>query len=414
KITDSGKYKSVMIGGKVVAACVLNNLFAVEGGSTKPLSICYPRVSETPIINNFFSKSVHGERASSYPWCYGDVYGAGYLGQVNMWSLHEMILKHDFDELTGKHISFARAAAEKGEDSSWVSETVVLSSPYLVDRVENIHYGDEGRMASVMYLRSLNNNTDYVFIVSDKTAEIRKVNADAMRDGAFKYTDSKADVYIVPESYDVVVLGPQKKTADNYVNNYSSQVREIEKDYPNNMAIINKGANLYSVNVSTPNDEFNHKDVSANAALLLANYFTGEKLANINDYKFEHTYAFKGNYDRRVPDRSKITKTAKMFKGDFKKLAETIKGWYGDSQKIAGIDELTDRLTGVDDVIDDEHLDTTNMLQLIDNIITKLGELLLMSRLGKNEISESILSRALYANMKISNEIRGMSSTNAM
>ena len=49
----------------------------------------------------------------------------------------------------------------------------------------------------------------------------------------------------------------------------------------------------------------------------------------------------------------------------------------------------------------------------MDNVISKIGELLLMARLGKNDISESIASRALYAMVKLSNEIRGMANANA-
>ena len=403
KITDSGYYRNVMAGGKTVPMDVHANLFSIEGGKTKSLGHTYGEGDHSLTCN---TESTGSDNRGM--WCYGDAYGSGYVGEERDKYRIELMSGTPMDA-QGWHIVFSRPVAIKRSDG-YRQEAQSLSSPYKVNSVETLTYGPSGEKAMVMMVKSLNDDNHYKLIITDAVSEIKKVDSEKLKNSNLRYLgDNGEDVYMVPENYLICILPNSMRQFDGQNSGYASIVREIEKDYDNNMSIVDKGSGKYTVNVSNGDTETNHRDVSKNAALLLANYYTGQKHASISEYKTDGLYAFKGDIAPRMPNRIGASILSK-YAGEYKSLAIYIDNLGDDLKKSAEIGDLVDKITGIEKTVDDEHIDTSNALQLIDNVISKIGEMLLMSRIGKNNLSESILSRALYAMVKMSNEIRGLSS----
>lgn len=407
KLTDTGRYRNVMLGGDIVAADVVCNLFSIEGGKTK--TFVYREKRRGP-FHPFWRPTDH-DSVMVNSWGYGEAYGSGYEDTTGVaWRFQSD--RDNIDDILNKYIIFLRPGAKEGSSGNTETE-VFMSSPYRVDMMESINYGDQGDTAKVMFVESLNDGSKYKFVISDKIGEIRKINNDKLKNSNLNYLyDAAEDIYVVPANYGVKILPGNKLPLDNYKDGYAQLVRDIAEEYPNILSVINKGAGIYTINVSSPDAEYKYADISEKGALLLANYFTGQNEANMAGYKSDHPYAFKGDIGKHAASRKGIT-VLRAHKGEFGKLAEMLNGYSEEIKKVADIGETVDGLVGIEASIDDEHIDTSNVLQLVDNIISKIGELLLMARLGKNDISESILSRALYAMVKLSNEVRGLSNTNA-
>ena len=405
KLTDSGRYRNVMMGGDVIAADVMCNLFSIEGGKTKALAYRGNSMGlQSPMSPN-------DVKESSESWGYGDAYGSGYEGDNDVrWTLGESTDK--IDDTLNRYIIFVRPSAIKANSGDMVSD-ISMSSPYKIHMMESVNYGDSGEPAKILFAESLNNGSRYKFILTDRVGDVRKIDNEKLKNSNLKYLyDEIEDIYLVPENYKIKILPSDKKEMDGYKDGYTKMVREISESYPNTMSIIDKGAGMYTINVEGDGAEYKYANVSDKSALLLANYYTGQSLPSMSGYKTDHAYAFSGDISKTAVDRTGMS-TLKKYKGEFGKLAEMMNGYNEDIKKVADIGETVDNLVGIEASIDDEHIDTSNVLQLMDNVISKVGELLLMARLGKNDISESIASRALYAMVKLSNEIRGMSNTNA-
>lgn len=408
KIKDTGAYKSVMIGGGVEPMDIYGGLFRIEGGDAKVLAI--GRRGRDKYDSECCSTEVGASKSTpEVIWAYGDGYGSGFNGRA--YYMMDAVKATNIQDVQLKHIIFSRPGVSVRNDYN--ESTKVYSTPYKVEMTEAINYGD-GKKATVMHVKSEADKSRYTFIVTPAVADVSKVNTDKLKNSTFRYLyDDSKDIYLVPSSYEIYALEGRKTDFDDIKNGYRGIVDEIQEDYPNTMDIISKGAGLYTVNVSDGDTDTTHRDVSSNAALLYANYYTGQKYASIKDYKMNTSYAFKGDISIRQACRTGMEKAA-AHKGDYSILAGIIKGYTDIYEKVAGVKETVDSLVGIDSAVDDESFDTTNMLHVLDNVISKIGELLLMSRLGRNDMSESILSRALAAITKLSNEIRGVSTANVL
>lgn len=404
KISDTGRYSSVMIGGKIRPAMVFGDLFRIEGGDAKTLVVTGENGN---MLNE--SPSVDAEPNEAPAWGYGDAYGTGFQSD---WA-------RNYDkpiapqEASMRHMVFERAVKGKDDKNRPISGYTQLSIPYYVDMVEDISYGDTEK-ATVIHAKSLGDGSRYKFIITDKVGDIKKVDAEKLKNSGMRYLYSNIeDAYLVPATYDIKLLGINKQNLDSYKDGYTDLVKELEAEYPNKMSIIDKGAGIFTINVESDRSTIKHADVSSNAALLIANYYTGNSFNKIASYKANTTYAFKGDIDMHAPNRDNV-KSLNAYRGEYRKLAENISGLSEEVRKVADISPVVDDLVGIDSALDDENVDTTNVLQTLDNVIGRVGELLLMSRLGKNDISESILARALHALVRLSNELRGMANTVSM
>lgn len=403
KITDSGLYRNVFIGGDVKSANVVCSLFSiVPGVAAKSLALTVVD-SREPYEDVCCEEDVAASQQPS--WAYGDVMGSGYSEPLNSWRiLNSSLVKTSSPQ--GKYILFVD---RKEAHYALGSDGIKYSIPYHVKRQENLNYGDAGTKATVLWVEDPQGGS-YCFIASDKTADIRKVDREKLKGSGLGHIyEENMDYYLIPESLSIMEIKGNKASLTTAADGYGSIVEKVSADYPNTMTIINKGANLYSVNVSNADSLIKHADVSANGALLLANYYTGSDKSNIAQYSYEQPYQVNGDISKKAFDRAGMNLLSK-YRGEFKKLAEHIKS-YKAIEKIADIGATVDKLVGVEASIDDEWMGTNDVLHLLDNVISKIAELLLMARLGKNDISESILGRAMYAIVKLSNEVRGVSNT---
>lgn len=409
KITDSGTYKSVMLDGKVQACTVLSDLFNIEGGSTKSLAI-----EDKDGNGNISAPMGFGQEAISQSpkWGYGDAYGAGYFSDSCYIGDYGKLTP---DECTMRNIMFERSTSEK--HSNYSNEKKEYSAPYYVDMVENVSYGD-GEQAKILFVRAMDSNKDsngtkLRFLISDKTAEIKKIDKDKLKNSELRYLyNDNEDIYVVPATYNILDIGNNRVSLDGYKDGYTNMIHDLAEKYPNKMTVINKGANLYTINVDSDNASQKYANINGDSALLLANYYTGNAHNSMREYQPDMAYLFDGDITKKAIDRSAITPLSRH-KGEYRKFASYLRSLDEETQKVAEIETIADSLVGTDAVIDDEHIDTTNIMETIDSVIRKVGELILMARLGKNDLSESILSRAIYALVKLSNELRGMANANA-
>lgn len=405
KITDSGMYRNIFLGGEVSPAYVICNTFNIEpNGVSKSLvfKIDNSDDDESSIIDRI--------REIRYPkWGYGDAFGSGYMDAIDPYIINSDYLRQIKDP-QGKDIVILRGNKTY---RGLISIGTSYSAPYHVDQQETLTYGDAGDKALVLYVTNMD-KIPLCFIISDKTAEISEIDPDKLKHSSIGhlYDDKISKYIIVPAEYMIRVIRGVRNELTNVYDGYRGIVEKVSEDYPNTMEIINKGKNLYTINVSDGDTVIKHADVSSNGALLLANYYTGNDKSNISGYAYEQPYQFNGDISKRACDRRGL-ELLNEYRGEFKKLAEHISSYkhYKGIDKIADISGTVDKLVGIDTSLDDEWISTNDVLHLLDTVIGKIAELLLMARLGKNDISESILGRAMYAMVKLSNEIRGASSS---
>lgn len=399
KLSDTGKYRSVMIGGAVRPCRVFADLFRIEGGETKAYA---ETVAEEEMLE--CSNPTGGKTPELPTWGYGDVYGTGFE-YADQGLYHDNVKPQDASMSYMMFSTMQKRKNHNGLGSNHADRA--YSVPYYVDMVEDMAYG-EGEKATVMHVKSMADGHRYKFIITDKVAEVKKIDQGKLKGSPLRYMyDEVEDVYLVPNTYGIVGIGNNRVDLDGYKDGYTQMIKDIESEYPNQMTILSKGANLYTVNVSDGGGTYKHANVSGNGALLLANYYTGNDHSNINEYKTDTSYAYKGDTEKKAIYRGNV-KPIRQYRGEYKKLAALLSTMSEGIKKVADIEPVVDGLIGIEGAIDDEHVDTTNISKSIDNVIGRISELLLMSRLGKNELSESILTRALHALVGLSNELRGM------
>lgn len=409
KIVDDGEYRNVFIGGEVKPAYVLTSTFSIAPGVStgsyafaKGLDESQEHITRPTFdIRDRWDGPRHYDSYTNREWCYGDIYGSGYVEKFYSFAISRYMDREPKDLLGNYILIERRGNVDDGPDK------IHLSIPYYVDKIESVIYGDKGIETTAMFVTDPESNK-LCFIISDYAAEVMKINKDKLREvGLGHLFEGMYEYYLIPVTEKMVSIRGIKKDATSAVDGYSGIVEKVSSEYPNSMVLINKGTNLHTITVSDGVNMTKHADVSSDGALLLANYYTGGDSESINDYTPEVRYQFNGDISKVAIDRTGVD-LLERHRGEFRKLAEHIK--QDDMlSKVADIEEAVNKLVGVEESIDDEWIDTNNVLHLIDNAISKVAELLLMSRLGKNDISESILGRAMYALVKLSNEIRGVS-----
>jgi hypothetical protein len=396
KITDSGVYRNVFIGGEVCSACVMCDAFSVVPGE-KVKSLVF---AQKP----YGSELDSGEEHKAPEWGYGEAMGSGYADKINHWEMGGEYYV-DSEDPQGCHIFFID---RKPYIASLGSNGIRYSTPYYVERDESLNYGDDGKKVRALLVKDME-KASHMFIISEHAAEVRKIDGEKLKENGLGHLyEENLDYYLVPATHEIKEIKGKKVPLTTAADGYRDIVEKVSEDYPNTMILINKGANLHTVTVSDSVTMRKHADVSSNGALLLANYYTGSEKSNISEYVPEHPYQFSGDITKKAANRAGLQNLSE-YRGEFRKLAEHIKAYVG-LDKVADIGATVDKLVGVETSIDDEWMDTNNVLHLMDNVISKIAELLLMARLGKNDISESILGRAMYAIVKLSNDVRGASS----
>jgi len=409
KITESGKYQSVMIGRRVMDGAVYTDLLNLSGGRIKKsLFIQLLNAKQSPSLE---VQRVGGSRniEDNSWWGYGDAHGSGYYGDVERWDISDRM--KPLTDIERESVAFVQKKAEKKEDGKEEMD-YDLTVPCYIETIENIMRGEDGgERVMIIHARSYEDNAMYRLIVTNKINEGRIVKQEKLKNTVFGYLEDPASkVLLIPETWQALVLPSVKKPLDGLEEGADKIAQQISDRYPNRMNIINRGNGIYNITVSDKENVIKHGDMSKNAALLVANYYTGQESADISEYVCDHNYAFSGTIKTASPTCMKYPRIFK-YRGHYNEMAKELNN--DPFMKSAGIEESIDKMVGVDTAIDDEKIETTNVLQLLDDVISRISELLMMARLGKSQISESILNRALYANVKMSNEIRGLSSSYA-
>jgi len=426
EITESGTY-SIPLGAGVRRAHVFMNTFSIEGVSKKrlkPLTILDDGRYDncTPIINGQDEAPDYKEpkQLNNGPaWSYGKVYGTS-----------EATKFKGEGKSTGTWVD----NIDKMEDpQGLLNKTIVfyvpenrLSSPYVVEKVDDFMLGSKKNREVVLHLMSLASKSRISCWMGCEVNYPIKGNKDKMRTNQFSpISDTRYPLWLIPSLYEVRILRGEEIEPTMPKKFYNDYFDGEMQDYDHELTVETNGLNPKKVDIEIKAEGKNpevYESLDKVAADLHIQYFMGNENIGVKDLYIGESYKL-AKKDKAPMLKIATANAFDEYRGEWVKLAyvmmkdKNIKEFFHDIEKSAdNLDLLTklgDLESMVDDIIGLEYVDndnigdTSHVESAVEDTIDKLGQLLLIARMGKNNIPENILMRAIQALTKVLKEIRG-------
>jgi len=320
----------------------------------------------------------------------------------------------DIQDYVGEHITFY---ADGGK----------ISSPYKVVKAMSYALGEKREQIIIIDVESIATKSKLSLWLDCQVDRPLKGNIRKMQHNKYKaVTDTAHPLWLIPTQYRVMLLPGKRevpvKPRDYYGNYFKDEFGKYDKE----LILTTSNYNPTKVDIKITEDEKDPvvvSEVGKIAADMYIQHFMGRDDVTINMLQKDKGYLIAKTAEE--PPMKTISKVAlfKDYRGEWLKLAyvilnnEDISKYskaiakdptkYRSVAKVAEMESLVDDLVGLEYVDNDNIGDTNDVEYGIENIMDKIGQLLMLSRMGKNNIPENILMRAMKALTKLLNEIRG-------
>jgi hypothetical protein len=413
EISEPGAYSNVLMGGVIVPAVVTNDLFMIErtgkSGNAYVVQDMTTTGHSSPCCapdDNTAPKNWEAQK-----WGFGKVYGSGFIGSWSstLYDIAKKVNLSDLIGIQGKLIMFQREKKDKAKGSSGFIGTITETSiPYYVERVESVMVGAKGLPLTAIHVKSIEDNNAYLFIITEEVGTPVLVNKQKLRGSQLRFLDSYKDVYLVPATYDIREIIGNRVKLNPVDEDYRSIIRSIAKDYPGVMTVEMKDIDNYSIKTADDKTGVNvYKNVSKDGADLLLNYYAGLPFGQ--NIKTASQYNYRPS-DKITWDYGKVTFLGN-YKGEFRKLATWINEKASEPmRKMADIETAVNDMIGLEQIEDNGTGEERGIILQMNKVIHDVGQMLLYARIGKIDMSEPILSKAMNALTKLINEMRGTNS----
>ncbi len=263
--------------------------------------------------------------------------------------------------------------------------------------------------------RSMNDGEERFLVFGYPCSKVTKVSKDVLKSLGYVFMSNEdVSYFMVPQGMAVigfdsgcsklVSLGEAKKHFRQLVDKVASALTD--------RIVYSKDGNGYDVCLDIDGKTNVLRGVSKTAALAVLNYVLGESYTSLDAIPEKETYMFK--IAMPTPRKEKDFSAFKALKSDLFKLASYIEEVLPEK-----IFKLADAGSLVNDLIGEDYDDfrwedeSAEIINQMHKLLTKISELLIMVRIGKVDISESVLSRAMYALTDAIREVKGDSGSNA-
>ena len=229
--------------------------------------------------------------------------------------------------------------------------------------------------------------------------KVSKANKKNMAENGFAHEAGyDGDVYAVPGSYDIIPLPEKQKEAMTPETIATSITKEASGDNAKKFKMKDMQDDTYRVNI-----DGDISFMTKTAALLHARQYISPDIESMDDFDTnDGTYLYKvasyGNPDLKVLDKTR---------GEWIKIASVINDNKLLMEKIANIEGVVSQLVGVDLLDDSSNLETDEIITQLMNMIDRIGQLLVLARASRIELSEYALTKAFKALSQLVNEIWG-------
>jgi hypothetical protein len=368
KITDTGEY-DVIMDGDLVSCYVVSNLISIWEGKPSSEAI-----------------AVEKDTDSGRRWIYGNVFGSqpepSNYGRPELMTM-PLVKVEDNQDAMGKIIII-----KLGND---------ITVPYKVIQCQNVKMGANGEDVESYRMESLHDGTRAVIWLHKNVQEILKADKKKLKE--YGYTIWGDDeVYIIPATAKIFQLNAQDRRESNDIRGgYEKYVKKIASNYDTTMEIIKTDYNDYVINVSGSENK-NYSGLNKEAALLIANHYTGSDHKNIGDYNYFMEYPIL----KRASDSKKTNKPADItplnkYRNEWIKTASILSSLPQAIKKHADVEGIVNDLVGIE-ITDESNVgDINKIISLVERLVSQVGELLLLARMGKTELPEDVLAKSFKA-----------------
>ncbi len=281
------------------------------------------------------------------------------------------------------------------------------STPYIIESKVSGLIGPKMESVTVLSLLSVIDYSKSDAIICD-VPELKTIKRTAIKDHHLlsMLRTETPNVLLIPSGS--VVRAPYRilTPADK-----GKMVSDIINGMPNtNMSIVVKmaghdGNKVYDIVFDDGEKDHQYSQVTEKLANALVGYFTGdsttaESASTEGKIPVEQT----PEYTRSVKIASIIRDNTDAFIGAAAKLPRSISRHFA---KVAEVSNIVNDLIGVSFVDSAVDSNSTKISEQVLSLINSLGNLILMSRLGKTAIPETDINRAFWALAELLNVLRG-------
>jgi len=386
RITDTRRCEQLLVEGKTAQGKVFNNLFAIWESK--------PEIKSLATIDREKTEDAYG-------WIYGDIYGS---------------VSPD-DKGEGKESHGASIDTEKIDRAAETYDKTIIffagenniSVPYHVIGCEDVKIGEEGNRARTLKVKSLTDDKIAVLWLDHNITKILKADNKKLKaKGYASLTWANYDVYLIPASYSIGILQGRRIPAASYKDDYRKMIKDITGQYPIELQIQQRDVDLYKVDITDSGGKKEYDRLSKNAATVLTRYFTGNGIKDIQDVRYDTAYNIqKVAREETFPVKSVDLTSLIKYRGNWIKAAGIICNVPEKILKKAEVKKVVDDLIGM------EYMDNSNIQDMAEvetrimKALDDVGQLLLVARMGKTELSEAVLAKSFNALTKLISEIRG-------
>ena len=421
KIAKSGRYK-VFVDGKMRESQVFCDLFTVEGSNPAENSLVYCRNNEDKDVPNepIAPKSDDAikptEQIVEY-WQYGKIYGANIDPETSKDKYVSLNL--DVEKMDGF------PDLEKGY-FIFVVPDHSISSPYKIIRYQEYKLGKHGETIKLLDAMSLATGHKIRCWLEQNVVKPTKINKAKMRTNEYApLTDIEYDIYMIPDAYKVYLLPRDKDEPIVPQDHYKELFDEKQKDFVDDFTVKTSdeyGPGYYDIEVLDHNSYgslVSFTGLDKNAAFLYARHYMGTTIDDLKRIKLGEKYrilpieknatAFDISPFERY--RGEWIKTAYMILNN-KPIQRVAKYIHTNPKKfphfkLADVKDLVDSITSVE-FADKQNIGSVkDIIPVLIKSTNMVGQLLLVSRVSKIDLSENVLARCFKALVELINEIRG-------
>ena len=376
KATKTGIYKK-MFGNNTVDGVFVN--------INPPSLIPGTPATKSYAVGNILGHGGEGNKDAIQFWVNGDIFVSGKADiDLSPWK-GARVDKDNTVDLIGRYIVFNINGS--------------YSEPYLVERAENPHIMDE--VSSKRLLLDVQNldGKEVRLWVLPEIKEVAKVNKENMiKNGYAHEAGYNGDIYAVPGSYTIISLPSQKRNPITPEEIASTLTKEASDEDTKTFSIKDLHSEIYSVNIDG--------DVSyltKTAALLYARHYIDDSILSLDEIETKgQPYLYK-EASHVNPALSILDKN----RGEWIKLASILDRNRAMLEKVADMDSMVSQLVGIDLLDDSSNIDTEEFLSQLTDMIDRVGQLLILARAARIDLSEYALTKAFKALSQLVTDIRG-------
>lgn len=281
------------------------------------------------------------------------------------------------------------------------------SFPYIVDSKTSGVVGMNMEQVTVLSLMSILDYTKSDAIVCD-VPELKSIRKSTVKDLQLKgmFRTSSPNVLMIPSGS--IVRAPSEIL---FAADKGKMISDIIGGIPGtSMTMVTKvsgseEAELYTIDYKSDTSYTTHSTKNEKIANLMVQYYLGDdttakQAAEEGPIPIEYTES------KRAID--KIAKCVKENRSAFLEAAAKLKRTCSAHfTKVASVNNIVDGLIGVSFVDSSQEADTRKIAEQIMGLVSSLGNLIILARLGKITVPESALSRSFWSLAELLSKLRG-------